>query len=482
LAGFGGRSCPRSRIPRCVITVTAHALEDPIRRLKETIAGRVIEPGDPAYEAARGVMYGGIDKHPRAIVRVRSDADVQAVVNLARETGVELAIRSGGHSAKGDSTTDGGIVLDLHDMVALDIDLATKTAWAETGLTAVALCEAIAEHGLALGFGDTGSVGIGGITLGGGVGYLVRKHGLTIDSVLAADIVTADGALHRIDADHEPDLFWAIRGGGGNFGVVTRFKYQLAELPGIVGGILVLPANAETVERYMALSEAAPEELSSIANVMPCPPLPFADEAWHGKVVIFALVCFAGDAEAGATALQPFRNLAAIGGLEAPIVDQVQPIPYPGMYPPEDPDYHPTAFSVNLFLDHVDRPTAETIMDRLEASDASVRVAQLRVLGGAAARVPIDATAYGHRDQRIMVNIASFYEGEADRARRVAWVHELASAIRQSDGAYVNFVGDEGAEGVRSAYPPETYARLAEIKRRYDPDNLFHRNQNIPPA
>jgi FAD/FMN-containing dehydrogenase len=201
------------------------SIDDHLVALRGRLAGRVIEPGDADYEAARVVMYGGIDKQPRAIVRVRSDADVQAVVNLARETGVELAVRSGGHSVKGDSTTDGGIVLDLHDMVDLDIDLATRTAWAETGLTAVALCEAAAEHGLALGFGDTGSVGIGGITLGGGVGYLVRKLGLTIDSVLAADIVTADGALHRIDADHEPDLFWAIRGGGGNFGVVTRFRY-----------------------------------------------------------------------------------------------------------------------------------------------------------------------------------------------------------------------------------------------------------------
>jgi hypothetical protein len=458
------------------------SIDDHLDALRGRLAGRVIEPGDADYEAARVVMYGGIDKQPRAIVRVRSDADVQAVVNLARETGVELAVRSGGHSVKGDSTTDGGIVLDLHDMVDLDIDLATRTAWAETGLTAVALCEAAAEHGLALGFGDTGSVGIGGITLGGGVGYLVRKLGLTIDSVLAADIVTADGALHRIDADHEPDLFWAIRGGGGNFGVVTRFRYQLAELPGIVGGMLVLPTSAEIVERYIALSEAAPEELSSIANVMPCPPLPFADEAWHGKLVIFALICFAGDAEAGAEALRPFRDLARLGGLEAPIVDQLRPIPYPEIYPPEDPDYHPTAVSVNLFLDRVDRPTAETIMGRLEASDASMRVAQLRVLGGAAARVPADATAYAYRDRRIMVNLAAFYEGEEDRAQRLAWVREFASAIRQSDGAYVNFVGDEGAAGVHAAYPDGTYGRLAETKRRYDPANLFRLNQNIPPA
>jgi FAD/FMN-containing dehydrogenase len=464
------------------MTIATRSFDAPLDAIRGRLSGRVIEPGDADYDAARQVMYGGIDGHPRAIVRVANDADVQAVVNLARETGVELAVRSGGHSVKGDSTTDGGIVLDLHDMVAIDIDLAARTAWADAGLTALALCEATAEHGFAVGFGDTGSVGIGGITLGGGVGYLARKFGLTIDSVLAADIVTADGTIHRIDADHEPDLLWAIRGGGGNFGVVTRFKYRLAELPGIVGGILVLPATAETVERFIALSEAAPEDLSSVVNVMPCPPFPFADAAWHGKLVIFALMCFAGDAEAGTGALQPFRDLAKVAGLDEAVVDQLRPIAYPEMYPPEDPDYHPLAVSRNLFMDSFDRATAETIMDRLERSDASMRVAQIRVLGGAVARVANDATAYAHRDRRIMVNIASFYEGDADRAQRLAWVTDLAGAIRQSDESYVNFVGDEGAAGVRAAYPDRTFARLADIKRRYDPANLFRRNQNIPPA
>jgi FAD/FMN-containing dehydrogenase len=466
------------------MAIVTRSVDAQLEALRGQLAGRIIEPGDAGYDGARVVMYGGIDKRPRAIVRVANDADVQVVVNLARETGTELAIRSGGHSVKGDCTTDGGIVLDLHDMAAIDVDPTTKSAWAEAGLTAQALCKAIAAHGFVLGFGDTGSVGIGGITLGGGVGYLVRKFGLTIDSLLAADIVTADGQLHRVDADHEPDLFWAIRGGGGNFGVATRFRYRLADVPSVVGGMLVLPATAETVERYMALSEAAPEELSSIANVMPCPPFPFADERWHGKVVIFALMCFAGDAEAGAAALAPFRDLARLGGLEAPIADQVHPIAYPEMYPPEDPDYHPTAVSLNLFLDRFDRATAETVMDRLERSDASMRAAQLRVLGGAVARVPNDATAYAHRDRPIMVNIASFYEGEEDRARRLAWVEELTGAIRRSgdEAAYVNFLADEGPARVRAAYPNGAHERLAEIKRRYDPTNLFRLNQNIPPA
>jgi FAD/FMN-containing dehydrogenase len=468
------------------LTLTTSSLHDRIETLRDRIAGRVIEPADPEYEAAHVVMYGGMDKRPAAIVRVANADDVRAVIELARQTGTELAVRSGGHSGAGHSTTEGGIVLDLKDMKVLEIDPIARTAWAETGLTAVELTAAAAEHGLAIGFGDTGSVGIGGITLGGGVGYLVRRHGLTIDSLLAADIITADGELLRVDADHHPDLFWAIRGGGGNFGVATRFQYRLADLPGIVGGMLIVPATAGTVERFVALADEAPDDLSAIANVMPCPPMPFVEEGWHGKLVIFALMCWAGDAAEGERVLQPFRDLAglaAVAGLEAPVADLLKAKPYPEMYMPDDPDYHPTAVSVNLLLDRVDRATAETIMARLEASDAEMRVAQLRVLGGAMARVPVDATAFAHRNSRIMVNIAAFYDGAEDRVRRQGWVDEFAAAIQQSDhGAYVNFVGDEGEARVRDIYPEATWTRLAEVKRRYDPTNLFRLNQNVPPA
>jgi FAD/FMN-containing dehydrogenase len=454
-----------------------------LAELRERISGRVIGPNDDDYDVLRTVMMGGIDRRPAVIVRVANDDDVKTVVNLARETGLSLAIRSGGHSSKGDSTSDGGVVLDLRDRKRLDIDPETKSAWAETGLTAGEVTTAAAEYGLAIGFGDTGSVGIGGITTGGGVGYLVRKHGLTIDNVLAADIVTADGQLVRADKDTNADLFWAIRGGGGNFGVVTRFQYRLVDLPGIVGGILVLPVNAEIIERYIALSEEAPDELSSIANVMPVPPLPGVPEEWLGKLGIFALMTYAGEADAGQQALQPFRDLAKLAGLDAPIADMLRPMTYPEMYFPDDPDYHPLAVSTNMLLDRCDRPSAQKIMEHLEALDAPMRVAQLRVLGGAMARVRNDATAFAHRASPIMVNLAAFYEDEADKARKQAWLDGFASAIRQSSGGkYVNFVGDEGEAGVRAAYPPKTYERLAEIKRRYDPDNVFHLNQNIPPA
>ena len=451
--------------------------------LRGRIDGRIIGPNDDDYETARTVMYGGIDRHPAAIVRVSGVDDIRVVIETAREAGLELAIRSGGHSAKGDSTTEGGIVLDLADMHAIDVDPTTKTMWADAGATALAVTQAAAEHGLAIGFGDTGSVGIGGITLGGGVGYLGRKHGLTIDSLLAAEIVTADGELRRAEADTNPDLFWAIRGGGGNFGVATRFQYRLVDLPRIVGGMLILPATAETVERFMTISDEAPEELGTIANVMPCPPMPFVAEKWHGKLVIFGLVCWAGDEASGAETLEKLRDLAKLGGLDAPIADLLHPGPYTEMYPPEDPNYHPLAVSLTGYLDRVDPATARTMMDRLESFDVPMRVVQLRVLGGAIARVPDGATAYAHRSSEIMVNVAAFYEGDHDRAEKQAWVEGVMGAIRQSDdGAYVNFVGNEGDARIRAAYPGATYDRLAEIKRRYDPDNLFRLNQNIPPS
>ena len=445
--------------------------------LSAAVKGRVIGPDDPDYDAARTVVYGGVDPRPAAIVKVTDAADVAAVIAIVRDTGVPLAVRSGGHSGAGYGSVDDGIVIDVRALDSLDIDPVARTTWAGSGLTAGEYTAEAAKLGLATGFGDTGSVGLGGLITGGGVGYLVRKHGLTIDNLLAAEVVTADGQVRTVDQDHEPDLFWAIRGGGGNVGVVTRFKLRLHELDGVVGGMLITPATAQTVAGFIAAAEAAPEEVSTIANVMPCPPMPFVPEEQHGKVVILGMLAFAGSAEDGERALEPFRALAE------PLADMVKPIPYPEMFPPDDPDYHPTAVARTMFIDHVDGPTAETIMSFLNASDAAMRVAQLRVLGGASARVAADATAYAHRASRIMVNLAAFYEGEEDKARRQAWVDQFASAIDQGDrGEYVNFVGDEGEAGVRAAYPGQTWDRLAAIKAAYDPDNLFRRNQNVPPA
>src|SRR5690348_15930672 len=293
-----------------------------VSALNSGFSGTLIRPGDASYDATRIVVAGAVDKHPGVIARPRVPSDIQRLVDVARDSGVEFAIRSGGHSNAGYSTSEGGLVIDLRDMKAISVDPGARTLTAEAGATALEVTNAALQHGLIVGFGDTGSVGISGITLGGGVGYLSRKWGLTIDSLLSARIVTADGKLVTASATENPDLFWALRGGGGNFGVVTSLTYRLSELPEFTGGMICLPATPETVAGFVAAANAAPDSLSTIANVMPAPPMPFLPPEVHGKLVILAMLGFAGpDAEAQ-LALAPFRALAK------PYADFVKPGPY----------------------------------------------------------------------------------------------------------------------------------------------------------
>jgi FAD/FMN-containing dehydrogenase len=447
-----------------------------LHRLRAELNGRVIAPGDSGYDDARAVFSGAVDRRPAVIVRAADAGDVSRVVALAAEKALELAIRSGGHSAAGHGVTDGGIMLDLSGMRGLDIDLRARTAWAETGLTAAEYATATGALGLATGFGDAGSVGIGGLTLGGGVGFLARKHGLTIDDVLAAEVVTADGELRRADAERHPDLFWAIRGGGGNFGVATRLQFRLHGVDRVVGGILVLPATPQVIASFVAEADAAPEELSTIANVMRAPPMPFIPAERHGHPVVMATLVHAGAGTAAERAIAPFRALAK------PVADMIRTVPYAGMYEPVDPGYRPVATARSTFVDEVDRAAAEAILDHLDKATAPMAMAQLRVLGGAIARVPDEETAYAHRRRRVMVTVAAVY-GSGDPTPHAAWAQGLAGALRSGDpGVYVNFLGDEGMERVREAYPGPTWDRLRAIKARYDPANLFRVNQNIPPA
>ncbi|MGH8873479.1 MAG: FAD-binding oxidoreductase [Acidimicrobiia bacterium] len=448
-----------------------------LERLRREVTGRVITSGDAEYDNTRTLFAGGIDTHPGVIVQVADGSDVATVLATARETGLDLAVRSGGHSAAGHGSTEGGIVLDVRGLKALEVDLESNTAWAESGLTAAEYSSGTGAHGLATGLGDTGSVGLGGIALGGGIGYLVRKHGLTIDSLLAAEIVTADGDLVVADVGSHPDLFWAIRGGGGNFGVATRFRLRLQPIDTIVGGMMILPATTDTIVGFIAEAEAAPEELSTIANVMTCPPMPFVPEELHGTLVIMGLLAWCGDIDEGQKVMDRFRALAP------PIADMVQPIPYPEIYPPEDEEYRPLAVARTMWADSFEQGTAETILEYLEDSDAPMRVAQLRVLGGAMARVPNEATAFAHRERKMMINVASFYEGPGDLPRREAWVSDFAKTLSDGDlTGYVGFLADEGEDRVRAAYPGPTWERLRQVKAKYDPTNLFRLNQNIPPA
>ena len=448
-----------------------------IAALRSSLTGEIIEPEDPRYDKARSLFYGGIDKRPAAILRVANAQDAARVIQYARETGVELAVRSGGHSPVGSSLSDGGIVLDLHDMRRVEVDVAKRTAWAETGATAVEFATAAGAHGLGVSFGDTGSVGLGGITLGGGVGYLVRKHGLTIDNLIAAEIVTADGTVRRIDAEHEPDLFWAIRGGGGNFGVATRLHFRLHQVDPFVGGMLMQPASAQFIHDFIAISAAAPEELTTIANVMPAPPMPFVPAEWHNKLVAMSFVCYAGGGDAAERAIAPLRKLAT------PIVDMVKPMPYAQIYPPEDDSYHPIGTGRNMLVDAIDKRSAESMIEYLSSSPATFSVAQLRVMRGAVARVPDDATAYAHRRRFAMINIGNLVQSVEELTAIKPWVDTFEKAIQRGpEAAYVNFLMDEGPERVRRAYPAGTYERLMKVKRQYDPTNLFRLNQNIPPS
>jgi FAD/FMN-containing dehydrogenase len=449
-----------------------------IGELTDEHYGQVIRPGDAEYDAARAVYPGDIDRRPAVILRPRDATQVARVVVLAQETGLELAVRSGGHSGAGHGVVEAGIVLDLANLRGLEIDVEAHTAWTETGVTAGEYTTAAAEHGLATGFGDGTLVGLGGFTLGGGIGFLSRKHGMTIDDLLAAEIVTADGELLSVDEHHHPDLFWAIRGGGGNFGVVTRFKFRLHELDGVYGGILVLPATPEILEAFIAEAEAAPEELSTVVNVWTSPPFPFVPAEYHGKPIILAVMCYAGPAEAGEEVIGRFRAIVP------PLADMVQATTYPGLFPPADPSQHPVLVARNLFIDRVDRATAETIVGRVTTSSAIVAGAQLRVLGGAVARVPSDATAFAHRQSKIMAHLTAIYADQADFDLHDTWVEEFEAAIRQSDtGSYVNFIVKAGQEQIREAlYPGATGERLAQIKAKYDPSNLFRGNHNILPA
>ncbi|MFI5621782.1 FAD-binding oxidoreductase [Streptomyces sp. NPDC051567] len=447
----------------------------PVGQLRAVVGGEVLQPADAGYEKARAAYQGGMDQRPAVIVRPADATDVAQTVLLARDSEVPLAVRSGGHSVF--CLCEDGIVLDLSSLRELRIDPVARTAWAGPGLTAAEFTDAAAEHGLVTGFGDAGSVGLGGITLGGGIGYLVRKYGLTIDDLLAVEVVTADGELRRADAEHEPDLFWAVRGGGGNFGVVTRMQFRLHELGTVYGGLLVLPGTPEVLAGFVEVSLRAPDELTGIVNIMPAQFLPFLPEELHGTPVLMAMLVHAGVGEAAEEAVAPFRALAT------PLADMIEPMPYSGVYPPDEENHRLLAAARNLFVDGIDTDTAALILERLRTSTATLPAVQIRVLGGAMARTPRDATAFAHRDRNVMINVAALYENPDEAGTHTRWADELAVALQKGvPGVYVNFLADDSRARIREAYPEGTWERLRAIKRAYDPTNLFRVNNNIPPA
>ena len=446
-----------------------------LAQLPSGLKGRVVEPSDAEYDEIKTVFYGGSDRSPAAVVRVADAEDIARVITFSRDAGLDLAVRSGGHSVARHSIVDGGIVVDLRDLKALDIDADGRTAVAATGLTAGEYTAAAGAHGLATGFGDTGSVGIGGITLAGGIGYLVRKHGLTIDDLLAAEVVTAEGDVLQVDEGSHPDLFWAIRGGGGNFGVATRYKLRLHEVDKVVGGMLFLPATADAIVSLVEEATTAPDELSAMVNVMKAPPMPFIPEEHHGRPLVMVLLAYAGDLDAGDLFVARLRKLGP------PVADMIRRMSYTEVFPPEE-EFHPVAASRTMFAEGLDRAGARSIIDALESSSAFMAVAQLRALGGAMARVPADATAFAHRERALLVNVAAIYEAPDQREVHEGWVSELSAVLAGAPGAYPGFLGDDGPTRIDEAYPDETGKRLIDVKKRYDPDNVFHMNHNIEPS
>jgi FAD/FMN-containing dehydrogenase len=450
--------------------------ESELRALGAALRGHVILPGDAGYDAARRGHNTAIDRRPAIIVRPHDTADVSRAIVAARDLGLEIAVKGGGHSLAGHSSIDGGMVVDLGDMRQVVIDPIRRTGSAQGGVLAGEYTRAAHEHGYATPFGDTTTVGLGGLTLGGGMGWLTRKHGLTIDSLLSVELVTADGDRMTVSEDCDPELFWALRGGGGNFGVATRFTYRLHPLDVVTGGALFLPLSARVLQDLVEVSAAAPEDLTQITNVMAMPPAPFVPAELVGTPAVIVLLVHAGDPEAGAAAVGPFRALAT------PLVDMVGPMPYPAMYVLTAGGEQPGPSVVrSTFLPGLSRPAAEAIVHRHGSPEGQLAMTQLRVLGGAMARVPADATAFAHRHALVMASVITAVGESA--AASTAWADAyLAELASDGIGVYSNFMGDEGEARLRAAYPGRTYERLVAVKRRVDPDNVFHANHNIRPG
>ena len=442
------------------------------------IAGTVIVPGDEAYDVAREVKNAAIDRFPAMIVRAATVADVTRTVLFAGEADLDLAVRGGSHSLAGHSTVDGGIVLDLSAMRGLHIDPERQLAWAEPGLTAGDYTRAAAAHGLATPFGDTGSVGIGGLTLGGGIGWLVRKHGMAIDALVSVDIVTADGRLLTASETQHPDLFWAVRGGGGNFGVVTRFQFRLYPVDTVLAGMLFLEPTRDVLRGLVPVAASAPEGLTTISMVMPAPPAPFVPEHLHFRPVLMVMFAFDGPIDEGHAALEPFRALAT------PLAEMVAPMPYVAIYDlVKEGERRSASVHRSLFLDGLPDGAVDAIVEHMAAPSTPMAMTQLRILGGQMARVAHSATAFAHRDAQVMwLSIAPF-EDPASKPAHDAWSQSyMESLLPYATGVYSNFLEEEGDARIAQAYPPLTRQRLSEVKRRYDPTNLFHLNQNIRPA
>jgi FAD/FMN-containing dehydrogenase len=454
-----------------------------LESLRRRLRGALCLPGEPGYEQARTIWNAMIDARPGAVVRAIEPADVVSAVEFAREHGLVLSVRGGGHNVAGNAVTDGGLMLDLSTMKAVHVDPSSRTARVEPGVLLAELDAQTQAHGLATPLGINSTTGVAGLTLGGGFGWISRKHGLTVDNLLSAEVVLANGARVRASADENEDLFWALRGGGGNFGVVTSFEYRLHPVgPEVLAGLIVHPfSDARRILReYRRVVASAPDDLTCWAVIRKAPPLPFLPPEVHGREVLVLAVCWVGDPEQGESALAPLRALGK------PIADVIGPKPFVGWQQAFDPLL--TAGRRNYWKSHDFLELGDAAIDllteyagRLPTSECELFIAQL---GGAVNRVPATSTAYPHRDVSFVVNVHTRWGDAAQDEACIGWARELFDrmAPHATGGVYVNFMpADEGQRVRQGAYGPN-YERLSTLKARYDPTNLFRLNQNIRPA
>ena len=452
-----------------------------IEELKRGVRGQVVLPEDADYETTRRIWNAMIDKHPALIVRCASTADVVRAVNFARDSGLPLAVRGGGHNIAGSALCEDGIVIDLSQMKAAKVDARAHRVVIEGGALLADLDAATQAYGLATPLGINSTTGIAGLTLGGGFGWLSRKFGMTVDNLESAEVVTADGKVVRTSANEHPDLFWAIRGGGGNFGVVTRFEFRLHPVgPEVLSGLIVYPfAEAKAVlQRYREFMAKAPDELSVWAVLRKAPPLPFLPQGIHGKEVVVLAVLYAGDPAQGERLIAPLRKFGKVAG------EHVGVQPYVAWQQAFDPLLTPGAR--NYWKSHNFATLEDKLFDTVIEYIGKLPSPQCEIffgaIGGATARLAPDSAAYAHRDTQFVMNVHGRWDDAADDERGIRWARDFfdASAPFASGGVYVNFLTADEGDRVRSAYGLN-YGRLVQVKRQYDPANLFSVNQNIRP-
>lgn len=462
------------------MAVTVPVAESATSDLRADFHGTVLQPTDDGYDESRTVWNAMIDRRPAIIAQPAGAADVITAVNFARENDLLVSVKGGGHNVAGNAVCDDGLVIDFSAMRSVRVDPQSKTARVGPGATLADVDHETQAFGLVVPTGINSTTGIAGLTLGGGFGWISRRWGLTIDNLRSVDVVTADGQLHHASESENEDLFWGVRGGSGNFGVVTSFEFDLHEYgPEVLSGLVIHPFAdaAEVLEEYRSFVADAPDEVTAWVVLRHAPPLPFVPEEWHGEKVLIFAACYAGDVAAGEAALAPLREIGD------PIVDVISPHQFAAWQQAFDPLLGPGArnyWKSHNFVEITDG-MIENLVEFTERMPSALTEIFVGRLGGAINRVPTDATAYPHRDAEFVMNLHTRWEDPARDEACIAWARELYDAMipHATGGTYVNFIAEEAGEE-RAAFG-ENYDRLVELKNRYDSENLFSMNQNIKP-